>query len=73
MQRNTRNELRRPQTTSRKIETPPLSDQRFQQLLNNASAFFAQAEGHTEEERRQVIQDIRAQMSAYGLSTDDLV
>lgn len=50
-----------------------LSDQRFQDLLRGVSAFFANAEGHSEEERQAAIEEILCQMSHYGLKPEDLL
>jgi uncharacterized protein YdaU (DUF1376 family) len=49
-----------------------LSEKRFEELLKSASSFFAEAEGHTEEERQAVIVEIIATMDAYGLTVEDL-
>lgn len=73
MQKTGRNEHRRHQSAPPRGNGQPLTDQRFQELLHNASAFFARAEGYTEAERLQVVQEILAQMRAYGLSAADLV
>jgi hypothetical protein len=58
-------------TPNRRAEA--LSDQRFQELLRGASAFFASAEGHTEQERQAAIDEILSQMSRYGLKPADLL
>ncbi len=50
-----------------------LTDQRFNELLKGASAFFASAEGHTEQERQAAIEEILCQMSRYGLKPADLL
>lgn len=73
MQKTGRNEHRRHPSAPPRVNGQPLTDQRFQELLHNASAFFACAEGYTDAERQQVIQEIQAQMRAFGLSAADLV
>lgn len=50
-----------------------LSDQRYQDLLKSASAFFSSAEASTEQRRRETIEEINAQMRRYGLTVDDLL
>ncbi|MBQ0917934.1 hypothetical protein KBW71_05725 [Hydrogenophaga aromaticivorans] len=50
----------------------PLSEQRYQDLLKNASAFFASAVDATEEERQAAIDDINELMSKHGLTANDL-
>lgn len=50
-----------------------LSDQRYQDLLKSASAFFTSAEESTEERRQTVIDEIKEQMSRHGLTIDDLL
>lgn len=50
----------------------PLSEQRYQDLLGNASAFFASAGVRPEEERQAAIDEIHELMSRYGLTSDDL-
>lgn len=52
---------------------PSLSDQRYQDLLNSASAFFTSAEESTDEVRQAVIDEINALMKQYGLAADDLM
>lgn len=49
-----------------------LSDQRYQDLLKSASAFFMSAEELTEERRQTVIDEINELMSRHGLTIDDL-
>ena len=50
-----------------------LSDQRYEDLLKSASAFFTSAEESPEEHRQAVIDEIKEQMSRYGLTVDDLM
>lgn len=52
---------------------PSLSDQRYQDLLKSASAFFTSAEESTDEVRQAVIDEINALMKQYGLKADDLM
>lgn len=53
-----------------KVES--LTDKRYEELLKSASSFFAEAEGHTEEERQAVIVEIIATMDEHGLTIEDL-
>ena len=57
---------------AREKPSNPLSDQRFNSLMQSASAFFAQAEKNTEAARAEAIQDILATMDQYGIGIDDL-
>ena len=50
----------------------PLSEQRYQDLLKNASAFFASAVDATEDEREAVIGEINELMKKHALTVDDL-
>ena len=50
-----------------------LSEQRYQDLLKSASAFFSSAEISTEQRRQETIDEIRAVMRRYGLTVDDLM
>ncbi len=50
----------------------PLSDRRFEDLLQQASAFFAQAERDPEAERQAAIAEIIETMNRYGLTVEDL-
>lgn len=50
-----------------------LSDQRYQDLLKSASAFFTTAEKSTEQRRQETIDEINAVMRRYGLTVDDLI
>lgn len=60
----------RTQTTKR---GESLTESRFEELLKSASSFFAAAEGHSDEERRAVILEIKALMNEYGLTVDDFL
>lgn len=51
----------------------PLGDDRYNSLLAQANAFFAEAERDTVAERSAVIADILKLMSEHGLSVDDLI
>lgn len=51
---------------------PPLSNRRFEDLLQQASAFFAQAERDPEAVRRETIAEIVDTMKRYGLTVEDL-
>lgn len=50
----------------------PLSDERFQSLLSEAGAFFAEAERDVEAERVAAINEIWRTLALYGLTVDDL-
>jgi len=50
-----------------------LGDDRFQALLAKANAFFAEAERDTVAERAAAIVEIKALMTEYGLSVQDLL
>lgn len=64
----------------RSIATPPraperlapLSDQRFQALLNAAGSFFASFESDPAAEKAAAIAEIQALMGRYGLTAEDL-
>lgn len=60
---------RRSQSSNR---SEPLNDQRFQDLIDRASAFFAAAERDLDSEKAAVIAEIQACMQEYGLTVDDL-
>jgi len=51
----------------------PLTDQRYQDLLKVASAFFSNEEQRRQELRQEAIEDIKAMMQRYGLTAQDLV
>ena len=61
---------RRPQL---RTSSPPLSDNRYRDLLAQASAFFSEAETDSDALRRQVIEEIQSTMQAYGITVEDLV
>lgn len=71
------NRFRRPDTPTPNRAPPlrpnPLSDQRYQELLEQAQAFFASAEVPPEAARLAAISEINEQMERYGLTVDDLV
>ena len=50
----------------------PLGEDRFQQLMQGASAFFAAAERDKVAEKAQAIEAIQGLMAEYGLTPDDL-
>jgi hypothetical protein len=50
-----------------------LSDTRYQSLLAQASASFAEAETDKDTQRLQIIEDILATMRAHGITVEDLV
>ncbi len=50
----------------------PLGDDRFQELIKGASAFFEAAERDEGAQRAQAIEEIRALMAHYDLTVDDL-
>jgi uncharacterized protein YciW len=52
--------------------TTPLGDNRFQELIRGASAFFAQAERDVVAEKAAAIVEIQALMAEYGLTVADL-
>jgi antitoxin component HigA of HigAB toxin-antitoxin module len=49
-----------------------LGDDRFQELIRGASAFFAAAERDEVAERAAAIEEIKALMNEYGLTAQDL-
>lgn len=51
----------------------PLADTRFQELLRGASAFFAANERDVEAEKAQTIKEIKALMSYYNITIEDLI
>lgn len=51
----------------------PLGDNRFEELVRQASAFFAAAERDEVAEKVAAIEDIRRRMIEYGLTVEDLV
>jgi len=59
----------RPRTPSR---NEPLNDQRFNDLIGRANAFYATAERDMIAERAAAIAEIKGWMLEYGLSVDDL-
>lgn len=73
MHRTGRIERRSNTSSAQRANAQTLTDQRFQELLQSASAFFAHAQAYSEKERQAVICEIRSQMDAYGLTTADLM
>lgn len=63
--------LRRP-STSPPVRQDPLSDRRFEDLLQQASAFFAQAERDPEAEKQAAIVEIIETLERHGLTVEDL-
>ncbi len=58
--------------TTQNQRTEVLSEQRFAELLRRAGSFFADAEGHTEQERQAAIAEILSTMKRYGIRLADL-
>lgn len=61
---------RRPPAPTR---SEPLNDQRFNDLIGKASAFFATAERDMQGEKAAAIAEINARMLEYGLTLEDLM
>lgn len=61
----------RPPQSPRQTTTP-MGDNRFQELMRGASAFFAAAERDVVAEKAAAIQDIQRLMNEYGLTVEDL-
>ena len=61
-----------PTFSSPTVRQDPLTDRRFEDLLQKASAFFAKAERDPEAERQAVIAEIIETMQRYGLTSEDL-
>jgi len=55
-----------------KVKQEPLGDQRYQELVARAAAFFAESERDVEAERAAALTEILALMDEYGLTPDDL-
>ena len=49
-----------------------MTDRRFEDLLQQASAFFAEAERDPEADRQAAIAEIIETMNRYGLTVEDL-
>ena len=62
---------RRP-SSAPQVRQDPLTDRRFEDLLQQASAFFAQAERDPEAERQAAIAEIIETMDRNGLTVADL-
>jgi hypothetical protein len=63
---------RKPAAANAPVSQTPLGDARFQALLSKAHAFFAEAERDDVAERAAAIVEIKALMTEYGLSIQDL-
>lgn len=50
----------------------PLTDRRFEDLLQQANAFFAQSERDPEAEKQAAIAEIIETLKRYGLTVEDL-
>ena len=59
-------------TSSHATRQEPLTDRRFEDLLQQANAFFAQAERDPEAVRQEIIAEIVDTMKRYGLTVEDL-
>lgn len=59
-------------TVPKPVRQAPLGDDRFQELIRGASAFFAAAERDEVAERAAAIEEIKALMDEYGLTVQDL-
>ncbi|WP_146115066.1 H-NS histone family protein [Malikia spinosa] len=69
--------MRHGRTHSRPASPPParqepLTDRRFEDLLQQASAFFAATERNPEAEKQAAIAEIIESMEQYGLTVEDL-
>ena len=53
-------------------QTSPLGDNRYSELMQKASAFFAASERDVDAERAQAIAEICNLMAQYGISAEDL-
>ena len=62
---------RKPSSSS-PASQEPLTDRRFEDLLQQASAFFAQAERDPEAEKQAAITEIIETMARHGLTVEDL-
>lgn len=62
---------RRPPSYS-PLRQEPLSERRFEDLLQQASAFFAQAERDPEAEKQALIAEIIQTLERHGLTVADL-
>ena len=60
----------RPSTPA--VRQGPLTDRRFEDLLQQASAFFAEAERDPEADKRAAIAEIIETMERHGLTVEDL-
>ena len=62
----------RKPSSSPQLRQDPLTDRRFEDLLQQASAFFAQAERNPEAERQAAIEEIIETLERHGLTVADL-
>ena len=64
---------RRPSSSPpARAKQDPLTDRRFEDLLQQASAFIAEAERDPEADRQAAIAEIIETMNRYGLTVEDL-
>jgi hypothetical protein len=64
----------RTRGAARSVQSPtPLGEDRFQDLIRSASAFFAEAERDVDAEKTQAIREVRELMAEQGLSVTDLI
>ena len=66
------NRVQRRPASSAPTRQEPLTDRRFEDLLQQASAFFAQSERDPEAEKLAAIAEIIETMKRYGLTVEDL-
>jgi len=71
MKSHSRHRYGRPPAMAAESRTP-LTDSRFQDLLQSAQAFFEEAEKDKETSRAEVIREILETMERYGIGVDDL-
>lgn len=64
------NQPKKPAAHSR--QTNPLEDIRYSELMQKASAFFAESERDVEAERTKAITEICDLMAQYGITAADL-
>ena len=68
----TSNRSHRHASPSPTAQQEPLTDRRFEDLLQQASAFFAQSERDPEADKRAAIAEIIETMNRYGITVKDL-
>lgn len=59
-------------SSSHPARQEPLTDRRFEDLLQQANAFFAQSERDPEADKQAAIEEIIETMQRYGLTVEDL-